>query len=220
MEIKVCGNTSVEQLSALQGIGVNYAGIILYEGSKRFAGEKLRGQKEAIESLDISCVGVFVDDSADYIINAIEEYSLMGVQLHGSETPEFCHSLMGKANVIKAFHIDNDTDIDAMVAPYQDSCNYYLFDTASEEGGGSGRKFDWDFLDKALVNKLFFLSGGIGPDDADRISSFYHPFLYAIDINSRFETSPGVKDIQLIHDFITSISGKTTDPEVTISLNT
>jgi phosphoribosylanthranilate isomerase len=220
MEIKVCGITSVEQLSALQGIGVHYAGIVLHEASKRYAGEKLRERTHAIEALDISRIGVFVDASIETIEHAIEEFALVGVQLHGNESPEFCRSLMEKANVVKAFHIDSNTGIDELTAPYQDACNYYLFDTASAEGGGSGRKFNWDLLDKALVNKLFFLSGGIGPEDADKISNFYHPFLYAIDINSRFETKPGVKDIELIKEFIDSIAGTTTDPEVVISLNT
>jgi phosphoribosylanthranilate isomerase len=220
MEIKVCGITSVEQLHALQGLGVHYAGIVLHEGSKRYAGEKLRGRTAEIGNLDISRIGVFVDAPLETIQDAIEEYALVSVQLHGKETPEFCHKLMEKANVIKAFHVDADTDIDAMVGSYHDSCNYYLFDTASEEGGGSGKKFNWDLLDKALVNKLFFLSGGIGPEDAEKITDFYHPFLYAIDVNSRFETTAGIKNIELIKEFIDTIAGTTTDPEVAISLNT
>jgi phosphoribosylanthranilate isomerase len=218
MEIKVCGITSVEQLKQLQELNVHYAGLIFHEGSKRFAREKLKDAGPEIHGLDIARIGVFVNATRELIERAVEEYELTGVQLHGDESPEFCKELMQKVNVIKAFPIDVNTDIDAVTLPYHESCNYYLFDRMSESYGGSGVKFDWDLLDKALVNKLFFLSGGIGPDDAETIRNFYHPFFYAIDINSRFETAPGQKDMEMISRFISELTADETNPEIAISL--
>lgn len=218
MEIKVCGVTSVEQLKALQDLDVHYAGLIFNEASPRNATEKLKGKSAEVAKLDISRIGVFVDEDESVIRQRIAEYSLTGIQLHGNETPSFCERFMETVNVIKAFHIDSDTDIDGVTNAYHNSCNFFLFDTASRTPGGSGIKFDWDLLEKAPVDKLFFLSGGIGPQDADKIAHFYHPFLYAVDINSLFETSPGVKDIELVKKFINDIADATTDPEVFISL--
>jgi phosphoribosylanthranilate isomerase len=218
MEIKVCGVTSVEQLKELQDLGVHYAGIVFNEASPRDATKKLMGKKEEVAKLQISRIGVFTNAPEDLIREAIEEYSLTGIQLHGNETPSFCARFIDTVNVIKAFYIDAKTDIDGVTNAYQNSCNYFLFDTASKTETGTGIKFDWDLLQKAPVDKLFFLSGGIGPDDAEKIAHYYHPFLYAIDINSLFETSPGVKDIARIKKFITAITDATSDPEVYISL--
>jgi phosphoribosylanthranilate isomerase len=220
MEIKVCGVTSVEQLKELEDLGVHYAGIVLNEASPRNASKTFIGKKEEVAKLDISRIGVFTDEEEDVIRKAIEEYSLTGIQLHGNETPAFCARFMETVNVIKSFYIDSDTDIDAVTNAYQNSCNFFLFDTASRTPGGTAIKFNWHLLDKAPVDKLFFLSGGIGPGDAKKIGHFYHPFLYAIDINSQFETSPGVKDIALIKDFITEITEASSDPTVHISLKT
>lgn len=211
MKIKVCGITSFEQMVELQNLGVDYIGLIFYEGSRRFVGDKLLAQQTDVRDLEMAKVGVFVNASIATIDQAINDYGLSAVQLHGDETPEFCASLMRKISVIKAFRIDNDTNIDALVEPYHNSCNYYLFDTASASYGGSGRQFDWKVLDKAIISKLFFLSGGIGPEDATRLSGFYHSFLYAIDVNSRFEIEPGVKDIEKIETFIAEL--KTNDDE-------
>jgi phosphoribosylanthranilate isomerase len=210
MNVKVCGITSFEQLVELQNIGADYAGLIFYEGSKRFAGTELANQKEAVAALEIPKVGVFVNAPEAVIEQAIRDYGLSAVQFHGDETPDFCGHFMGSVGVIKAFRIDDETDIDALVTPYNDCCNYYLLDTASETYGGSGQQFDWNKLEKAVVSKLFFLSGGIGPGDANRVAGFYHSFLYGVDINSRFEVSPGTKDLKKVEAFISHIkdSGK------------
>jgi phosphoribosylanthranilate isomerase len=218
MEIKVCGITSVEQLKELKDLGVHYAGLIFNEASPRDVTKKLAGKSAEVAELGISRIGVFVDEEEDVIRKVIEEYSLTGIQLHGKETPSFCARFMDTVNVIKAFHIDSATDIDGITNAYHSSCNYFLFDTASRTPGGSGIKFNWNLLQKAPVDKLFFLSGGIGPDDAEKIANFYHPFLYAIDINSLFEVSPGVKDMKRIKKFINEITDATSDPEVFISL--
>jgi len=124
------------------------------------------------------------------------------VQLHGNESPEMCEDLSSEVEVIKVFHIkDNKEDIDALVKDYDAVCDYYLFDKATDYSiGGTGQQFDWDILTRAKIEKPFFLSGGIGPDDAAKIKAFKHPDFFGVDINSQFEKSPGIKDMgKLLH---------------------
>jgi phosphoribosylanthranilate isomerase len=205
MKIKVCGITLFEQMVELQNGAADYVGLIFYEGSKRFVGDKLHAEKEAIRDLKISKVGVFVNAKTEEVEKAIADYGLSVVQLHGAETPETCAALMSKVSVIKAFQIAEETDIDELVTPYRDACNYYLFDKATASYGGSGARFDWKKLDAAVIGKLFFLSGGIAPEDAARLAARPHSFLYGVDINSRFESSPGVKDLPAVTAFINQL---------------
>ena len=134
------------------------------------------------------------------------------VQLHGEETPEFCSDLNEDVEVIKVFHIDESVkDIDALVAPYDEACDYYLFDTAPSNSpggvekpalkGGTGKQFDWSILAKSKIEKPFFLSGGISVEDIAQIKKFKHPDFYGVDINSKFETEPGVKDMAKVLQF-------------------
>jgi phosphoribosylanthranilate isomerase len=105
--------------------------------------------------------------------------------------------------VIKAFRITGEENIDELVAPYDAVCDYYLFDTGGlkESLGGTGKQFDWSILTKAKIEKPFFLSGGIGVEDAARVKAFKHPDFFGVDINSRFETEPGVKDMSKVLQF-------------------
>jgi phosphoribosylanthranilate isomerase len=204
MKLKVCGITSLEQLQQLQELGADYAGLIFYEKSKRYAHEKLQSFCSAIKELNLTKVGVFVNTGMDFLKSCIADYGLDAVQLHGDETPEYCAAVQKEAMVIKVFRISNATnDIDALIAPYQDVCSYFLFDTDTAAYGGSGKRFNWSLLQKARINKPFFLSGGIGPDDVDNIKTFSHPYFYAVDVNSRFENSPGIKDMDLVKRFAT-----------------
>lgn len=205
MKIKVCGITTVEQLQALQDMGVDYAGMIFYEKSKRYIGGELSNRKSEVKSLSISRVGVFVNAEMEVIQQAINEYGLTAVQLHGDETDEFCLDLMDKVEVIKVFRIADQKEIDALVAPFQEVCHYYLFDTETAAYGGSGKQFDWQVLAQAAINKPFFLSGGIGPEDVEKLKAFQHPYFYAVDVNSRFEIMPGIKDMKKLALFITMI---------------
>ena len=206
MKVKVCGNTSVEQMQQLQQFGVAYAGIIFYEGSKRFIGHPSARQQEAVRNLAIKKVGVFVNAEYDTIVNAIGEYDLYAVQLHGDETDEFCLELMDKAKVIKVFRVGGAQEIDELVAPFLSVCHYFLFDTDSNQYGGSGKQFDWSVLERAKIDKPFFLSGGIGPDDVDKLLAFRHPDLIGVDINSRFEVQPGEKDMKKVEAFMKTIN--------------
>jgi phosphoribosylanthranilate isomerase len=197
MNIKVCGITQFKQLQQLDGLNVEFAGLIFVKESPRYIGENL--DKDAVKNadFDLKKVGVFKNPEMIDVLDAIDEYGLDVVQLHGEETPEMCEDLSSEVEVIKAFSIDASTkDIDAMVLPYDAVCDYYLFDTkANGETGGTGKQFDWKILSKAKIEKPFFLSGGISVDDTDKVKRFKHPDYFGVDINSRFEKEPGVKDM-------------------------
>lgn len=207
MKIKVCGNTEVSQIKRLEELSIDYAGFIFYEGSPRFMGQKIK--KEDIQNLPTKMqkIGVFVNASRDEIMKQTEDYRLDGVQLHGDETPEFCRIISDHVTVIKAFRVnEGQIDIDWMVRDFEEVCDYYLFDKESKSVyGGAGEKFDWNLLQDATIGKKFFLSGGIAPTDAAMLKKFEHPFFYGIDLNSRFETSPGIKDLEVLKQFLKDI---------------
>lgn len=207
MNIKVCGITELKQLQQLDGLDVDFAGLIFYKDSPRYAGDKLSGKDLKNADFDLKKVGVFVNPEMIDVLDAIDEYGLEVVQLHGDESPEMCEDLSTEVEVIKAFRISGDEDIDELVAPYDAVCDYYLFDTGGlqESIGGTGKQFDWSILSKAKIEKPFFLSGGIGPEDADKLKKFRHPDFYAVDINSKFEKEPGVKDMAKLLKFKQSL---------------
>jgi len=205
MNIKVCGITQFKQLQQLEALNIDYAGLIFYKDSPRYMGGKITGKQVKDADFDIKKVGVFVNPGYSELLDAIDEYGLDMVQLHGNETPELCEELSGEVEVIKAFRIDTGTaNIDELVAAYDAACDYYLFDTAGlkESFGGTGQQFEWSILKKAKIEKPFFLSGGIGPEDAQKIKAFKHPDFFAIDVNSKFEMAAGVKDMAAILKFL------------------
>ncbi len=203
MNIKVCGITQLKQLQQLDGMDIDFAGLIFYKNSPRYVGDKLSAKEVKELDFDIRKVGVFVDASFDEVLKAIDDYALDVVQLHGDETPYQCEELSEQIEVIKVFSIgDEKKDIDEMVADYDDVCDYYLFDTSVNGAkGGTGKKFDWKKLSKAKIEKPFFLSGGIELEDAVKLKAFKHPDFYGVDINSRFEKEPGIKDMAKILQF-------------------
>ena len=203
MKVKVCGITTLAQLEELNSIGIDYAGFIFYENSPRYVLSKLRSKAVTSLKLTTQKVGVFVNASENDIMTQIELFQLDIVQLHGNETPSFCNHISNHVKVIKAFRINEENShIDWMVKPYEDACDFYLFDHGSSGiYGGSGTKFNWRLIQEATINKNFFLSGGISYEDADEIRSFSHPFFYGIDINSKFETEPGIKNMKLVKKF-------------------
>lgn len=203
MNTKVCGITQLKQLQQLDGLDIDFAGLIFYKDSPRYVGDKISKDELKNSDFDLKKVGVFVNADYDEIMDAVEEYGLDVVQLHGDESPELCEDLSDEVEVIKAFKIgESDRSIDEMVADYDEVCDYYLFDTSSPEvEGGSGKQFDWNILTKAKIEKPFFLSGGIGVDDISKLKSFRHPDYYAVDINSKVEKEPGVKDMALVLQF-------------------
>ena len=204
MKIKVCGNRSLSQLKELQDLGIDYAGLIFYEQSPRYVLKEFKGKEVKNLKLNIEKVGVFVNATEEEIMKQVDDFGLDIVQLHGDETASFCERISDHIKVIKAFRIaDFDTNIDWLIKEYDEMCDYYLFDKGSAGlYGGTGEKFNWDLLERSTIGKPFFLSGGIGIDDAESLKKFEHPFFYGVDVNSRFETEPGIKDMNLIKEFV------------------
>jgi phosphoribosylanthranilate isomerase len=203
MNIKVCGITEMKQLQQLDGLEIDFAGLIFYKDSPRYIGDKISKKELKSADFDLKKVGVFVNPELIDVLDAIDDYGLDVVQLHGDESAEMCDDLSSEVEVIKAFRVTDDADIDKLVGPYDAVCDYYLFDSGGlkESFGGTGKQFDWSILTKAKIEKPFFLSGGIGVEDAAKVKAFKHPDFFGIDINSRFEKSPGVKDMGMVLQF-------------------
>ena len=195
----------MKQLQQLDGLEIDFAGLNFYKGSSRYVGEKLSAKEIQNADFDVKKVGVFVDAEYDEVMKTVDDYTLDIVQLHGNESPDLCSMLAEDIEVIKVFRIDANTkDVDVLLKDFDDVCDYYLFDAGGQKEtlGGTGVKFDWNLLLKAKIEKPFFLSGGIGPDDVAKIKAFNHPDFFAIDINSKFETAPGVKDMAKLLKFV------------------
>ncbi|MFM1776198.1 MAG: hypothetical protein RJA53_1808 [Bacteroidota bacterium] len=210
MKIKVCGITSIDEALALSKAGVNYVGFIFYPASKRYALHTLSlDQIKSVQLPGVLKVGVFVNEPLENVIATATAAGLDMVQLHGDETPNFCKEMANHYPVIKAFRISEADDVAYKISEYLEDIDYLLFDTASSVYGGSGISFDWVKLANATGQKPYFLSGGIGPDDVSKITSFVLSDAagncIAVDVNSKFETAPGQKNIQLLQSFIPSI---------------
>ena len=205
MRIKVCGLTLPEQASALEEMGVTLAGFIFYPKSPRYMGNKISPEKMKQIKGRIAKVGVFVNASYDELMKTVEEYRLDMVQLHGDETPKYCEKIADYISVIKAFRLGENDNVEWMSRPYQDVCDMFMFDTMGAGYGGTGKKFNWEVLKKSVINKPFFLSGGIEPGDEEKLKEFEHEAvakdLFAIDINSKFEITAGVKNMEKVKDF-------------------
>ncbi|MGC4231650.1 MAG: phosphoribosylanthranilate isomerase [Niabella sp.] len=205
LKIKVCGMTDMQQVEQLAAMGADYAGFIFYEKSPRFAGNKLAAA-DLKGFASIQKVGVFVNESVDVILQTVDEYGLNAVQLHGDETADFCSGIKGKVTVIKAFRVKGDEDLSEILKPYEKAADYFLFDTKAQEYGGTGKKFDWSVLSKGNITKPYFLSGGIGMDDMEQVKQFtLTNNVFALDVNSKFETAPGTKDMESVKKFLRGI---------------
>ena len=208
MRLKVCGITDIQQLHALDAMKVDLAGFIFYPRSPRFVLHFLSASQIASASVEVKKVGVFVNAGYDEIMRQATAWKLDYIQLHGEESPELTAQLSKAIKTIKAFRIASEDDF-ASLSAYQDATDLFLFDTRALEHGGTGKKFDWQLLLEQKIKKPFLLSGGIGMEDADALHAFKtHPHaskLYGIDVNSRFETAPGIKDMQQIQAFITQL---------------
>lgn len=215
MKVKVCGLKEIGNIEALKQLSIDFMGFIFYPKSKRYV-----GQSEALKSLlqeqnwqsDIKKVGVFVDVEIDEILHTVHDYSLDYVQLHGNESPEYCRELnriwsissMRKAKLIKAFAIGDASDFE-QVNQYQAHCQLFIFDTKGENKGGNGISFDWDLLKHYSGMIPFLLSGGINESDAQKIRQLNAPQLAGVDINSRFESAPALKDVEKVKQFIANL---------------
>lgn len=197
--------TSIAQIRQLEEMGVDFAGLIFYPKSPRYVvkmGLDPSSLKKA--NLKINRVGVFVNEPEESLLQLVDEWRLDMVQLHGDESPRYCERISNHINTIKAFRINADQHIPYKVYPFEEAADMYLFDTLSKLYGGSGEQFDWELLRMANIRKPYLLSGGIGPDDAGKIREFVaeEKNLFAIDLNSKFESSPGVKNMEILKPFV------------------
>ncbi len=205
MRIKVCGMTLPEQVNALDDMGVSLAGFIFYPKSQRYVGNMISPLKIKKIKCRIAKVGVFVNATYDELMKTVEDYRLDMVQLHGDETPRYCEKIADYISVIKAFRMSDNDNIEWTVKPYQDVCDMFMFDTMGAGYGGTGKKFKWDMLKNAVINKPFLLSGGIEPGDEEKLKEFANEpvakSLFAVDINSKFEITAGVKNMDRVKAF-------------------
>jgi phosphoribosylanthranilate isomerase len=208
--IKVCGMTSLDQMHLLGDMGVQFAGMIFYHKSPRFVMRHLKGDEVKKEKLKVFKIGVFVNAPYDEVMNHVDNFGLDMVQLHGDETPFFCSRLSNYISVIKAFRITDDCEVEWKTRNYSADTDMFMFDTDGAGYGGTGKKFNWSKLKGVNINKPFFLSGGIDPTDGPSIREFMQQpvakDLFAVDVNSKFEMSPGVKDMEKVRGFVQSLS--------------
>ncbi|MGV3704124.1 MAG: phosphoribosylanthranilate isomerase [Arcticibacter sp.] len=192
-KIKVCGMRDSGNIREVASLSPDYLGFIFYSRSARFAENVDAGLLKTLPE-EIKKTGVFVNADAAEIASWVEKLGLTAVQLHGSESPDFCREIADLGvEVIKAFGVDEDFDFGLLNA-YEENVDYFLFDTKTPAHGGSGQRFDWSLLSQNKTSKPFFLSGGIDIDQVDEIREINDSRLYAIDVNSKFELAPGLKD--------------------------
>lgn len=190
-------------IAAVAELQPDYLGFIFYEKSPRLISDVSAELIKYIPS-EIKTVGVFVNEDLEKVKDKVNTLKLKAVQLHGSESPEYCAALktaFGSLQVIKAFGIDEDFDFSELET-YLGVVDYFLFDTKTKAHGGSGKTFDWSVLDRYTYTKPYFLSVGIDLEHAPAIKNINDERLYALDINSRFEIEPGLKDAEKIKEFI------------------
>ena len=203
LKIKVCGITQKENMLEIAALLPDYMGFIFFENSPRDVSDKIDGLQLNELPVSIKKVSVFVNKTLEEAEKIIRRYAFDTVQLHGDESPEYCKKLQEIVPVIKAFGITDELPDE--LTTYENSCDYFLFDTRGKNAGGTGIAFDHNILKDYNLDKTFFLAGGIGPEHAQDDTFrkvITHPSLHALDINSRFEISPGVKDVVLIEKFM------------------
>ena len=207
MRLKVCGMKDPENISELLSVEPDFMGMIFYEKSPRHV-EGILDPRDTPDLGSVRLIGVFVDAEKSYVGNMVEKYTLKGVQLHGQESPDYCHSFREKGLlVLKAFSVGKEGFDFSRLKAYQGVVDYFLFDTKGKLPGGNGVSFRWDILSGYKGNTPFFLSGGISEDHVHKIREFNHPQLCGLDINSRFEIEPGLKDIERVRSFWKAVKG-------------
>ncbi|MEP4091030.1 phosphoribosylanthranilate isomerase [Reichenbachiella sp.] len=203
MKIKVCGIRTKANLTFLKQETVDFVGFIFYSKSGRNFVEGNLANDDLIHC-DKQKVGVFVNESISTIEKTAKAYDLDYIQLHGDESTEYCRQLkMNGYKLFKAFSVSNELPSD--LRDYEPYVDYFLFDTKGSSYGGNGTQFDWSVLDDYGLGKPFILSGGIGLEDVESLKKIEHPKLFAVDVNSRFEISPGDKDEARLKEFFNEI---------------
>jgi phosphoribosylanthranilate isomerase len=215
LKLKVCGITEINQAVALDAMGVDCIGFIFYAPSKRYVLNTLKyNDLKKFTPVHAKKVGVFVNEPIESLIQSVEFARLDLVQLHGDEDLAYYEQLklalskagLGKVQVIKVFRVGDKMP---EIAPFENASDYYLFDTDSKLYGGTGAHFNWELLKGNVIGKPYFLSGGIGPNDVGGVEVMKKTKagldLFALDINSQFETKPGIKNLEKIKTFIDAL---------------
>ena len=198
-----------QNIEALSALRPDYMGFIFYPPSPRFAGDILTPEIAENIPSSIKKTGVFVNLETQTILGICKKFNLNAVQLHGKETQKQCRDLKIKGlEVIKAFSLKTREDLNQL-SVYEEVCDFFLFDTPTMHHGGSGRKFDWSLLQSLPTPKPFFLSGGLEESDAETLLKNCPVRPYAVDINSKFEIKPGLKNIESLKRFIKTIRTQT-----------
>lgn len=197
IHLKVCGMKEPQNLTDLTALHPDFIGFIFHELSPRYCDRP----PEIMIPEPIRKVGVFVNKPQEYILSIKKEYQLDLIQLHGTESSDFCREIQQSvAPVIKAFNLHDGFDFDTLKS-YEEACTFFLFDASGPLAGGNGIIFNWQILEQYRGTTPFLLSGGIDESMAEAIKKINHPAFYGVDINSRFEILPGIKDINKIKRF-------------------
>ena len=197
MLIKVCGMRDAGNITKVESLGVDMIGLIFYPGSSRYVACPPSYLPEKAKR-----VGVFVNETEEIVLALADKFSLNFIQLHGTESPDYCISLRNKGlNLIKVFSVASPDDLKA-TEEYEGLCSFFLFDTKCEGHGGSGKQFDWSVLSHYHGQTPFLLSGGISAQSVEDVKTFKHERFAGIDLNSRFEISTALKDVEMLSRFI------------------
>lgn len=198
-KLKICGMKNPENILETSKLHPDFMGFIFWKKSPRYLSEEIPKLPESIQK-----VGVFVNETIENVLSIVQKHDLRFVQLHGDESVEYCQNLFQKnVRIIKVFSIENSFDFSSL-KPFEPYANYFLFDTKGKLPGGNGTTFNWEILKKYNSEKPFFLSGGIGISEIENLKKLNLP-IFAIDINSKFETAPGLKNPELIKQFISKL---------------
>tara|TARA_R110002126_G_scaffold78630_7_gene195688 strand:+ start:1815 stop:2450 length:636 start_codon:yes stop_codon:yes gene_type:complete len=205
MKLKICGMKYPENILEVASLQPDYMGFIFWEKSSRYFDGQIPDLPKSIKK-----TGVFVNESIAIIIEKIIKNNLQAVQLHGKESADFCLNLsnefdsnnLGNIEIIKVFSVADDFDFE-LLKPFENRCDYFLFDTKGKLPGGNGTTFDWNVLKNYPSTKPFFLSGGVGLEETTAVNEITKTNLpvYAIDVNSKFEIEPGLKNTELLRAF-------------------
>jgi len=207
MMIKVCGMRNIENINQLQELDIDFMGIIRYPKSKRFVDDTQKGIIAGL-TMNKGTVGVYVNESLENILQDVIPLKLDVIQLHGNEDSAFAKALLElDIKIFKAFQITETFDFESLkeweqLADQYKGKLFFLFDTATPNYGGSGKKFNWELLDSYNGSIPFLLSGGISKDDATAIKNIEHEMFLGIDLNSKFELEAGLKNITDLKTFI------------------
>lgn len=203
--VKVCGMRDAAALADIAALGPDFLGFIFAPKSPRFVGEVLAPEVVRALPPTIWKVGVFVNETTENIIATAHRFGLAAVQLHGHETPVQCEELNEAGLlVLKAFSVGEAVDFAALL-PYVPYCDFFLFDTKGAAPGGNGAVFNWNLLQSYNLPVPYFLAGGLGPEHAAELAALRLPGLAGVDLNSSFETAPGVKDARRVGEMLQAL---------------